>query len=168
MKGLKYILILLTVSILAAAQTPTDLGRSLSQQWAGAGLSYNQFAAPQLNGFVVYARRIVSGTHPTYSFSAIDFVSVRVQPFQVATTTETGVAQHVIRFGKFDVFGIGTLGLAAAGTTNGTNIGGAFGAGGLALTQIKGGWSIGPLVRIFKSALSERQWSAGLILGWGQ
>jgi hypothetical protein len=161
-------LVFLCVCGACFAQTPTDLSGSLSQQWAGAGVSYNQFAAPQLNAFVAYAHRILTGAHPTYSFSAVNFVSAQTRPFRVLTTTETGVAQHVIRFGRFDVFGVGTLGLAAAGSTEGTNLGAAFGAGGLALTRIKGGWTAGPLVRVFKTALSGSQWSAGLVVGWGQ
>lgn len=153
-----FLLALLTLPMLA--ESP--------QQWAGVGASLNQYAAPNTNGIMAYARRLTANEHPTYSFSAVNLLSVQRQPFRLMTTTETGLAQHVTRFGPFDVYGLGMVGLAAAGNAEGTATGATFSGGGLALAGIGRGWSIGPLVRVIKPTISERQWAVGLMVGWGQ
>jgi hypothetical protein len=150
----------LFVAVSACAESP--------QQWAGAGASFNQYAAPQTNGIMAYARRITGDEHPTYSFSAVNLLSVERQPFRLLTTTETGIAQHVTKFGVFDVYGLGMVGLAAAGNADGTSSGAVFSGGGLALAGIGRGWTVGPMVRIIKPTISERQWSIGMIVGWGR
>lgn len=150
------------LALSAAAQTETP------QQWAGVGVTWNQYAAPQTNGILAYARRITSNEHPTYSFSTINILSVQRAPFRVMTTTETGIAQHAGTFGPFQVYGIGTIGLATAGSASGTATGATFSGGGLALASIGRGWSLGPLVRVIKPTISERQWAAGICIGWGR
>ena len=137
-------------------------------QFAGAGMSWNQYAAPQINGLLVYAKRIAGTEHPTYSFNAVNILSVTPRPFRLMTTTETGIAQHIGAFGPFTVYGIGTAGLATAGEITGTGAGYVLTGGTLALARIRGGWRAGPYLRVLKSSLSERQWAAGVLFGWGQ
>ena len=137
-------------------------------QFAGAGMSFNQYAAPQINGLLVYAKRIVGADYPTYSFSAVNILSATRVPFKLMTTTETGIAQSVGQFGPFSVYGVGTAGLSTAGETGGTGTGYVLTGGGLALAPIRGGWRAGPYLRIIKSSLTDRQWAVGLMLGWGK
>ncbi len=144
------------------------VSQEFPQQWAAAGATFNQYAAPQINGLAVYAHRLTSNEHPMYSFSVINILSVQRSPFRVMTTTETGVAQYLTTFGAFRVYGIGTLGLATAGSGDGTNTGMVFTGGGLAQASIGKGWTVGPLVRIVKPTIGDRQWAAGLVIGWGK
>lgn len=137
-------------------------------QWAGAGASWNQFASPQINGMLAYAKRLTSNAYPTYSFTVINILSVQRQPFRVMTTTETGVAQKATSFGPFAIYGLGTMGLATAGTEEGTSTGMVFGGGGMALAGIGKGWTVGPLIRIIKPTIGDRQWAVGVMMGWGQ
>lgn len=170
---MKTLILILAACLCAAAQTA-----ELPQQWAGAGITYNQFATPQINGLAAYARRLAEGTPKTYLFNSINVLNAyfedvavngkTVRAFRLVTAAETGIAQHVLRFGRFDVFGVGQLGVAAAGNAAGTDVGMALTGGGLALANIGKGWSIGPVLRITRTGLAETQWSAGLIVGWGK
>jgi hypothetical protein len=138
------------------------------RQFAGAGASWNQFSSPQINGLLVYAHRLTGNEYPTYSFSAINLLSVSRNPFKLLTTTETGVAQYLTKFGPFSVYGLGTAGMAAVGTAEGTSTGYVLGTGALALAGFKGGWKVGPYLRVIKSSLAERQWAVGVMVGWGE
>jgi hypothetical protein len=138
------------------------------EQFAGTGVAWNQFASPQINGMAVFAKRIAGDSRPMYSFSAVNFVSAQARPFRLLTTTETGIAQYLTAFGPFAVYGIGTTGLAAGGTDSGTSTGAVFSGGGLALAGIGKGWRLGPYFRVIKPTISDRQWAAGLMLGWGR
>ncbi len=160
MKYMRFAAVAAILAAFAHAESPA--------QWAGVGTSFNQYAAPQINGIAAYARRVTNNEHPTYSFSAINFLSVERSPFRVMTTTETGIAQHVTKFGPFAVYGIGMVGMASAGGSDGTSTGAVFSGGGLALAGLGRGWTIGPLVRVIKPTISERQWALGIVIGWGQ
>jgi hypothetical protein len=161
---MKHIAIALSLALLltlsAAAESP--------QQWAGVSLNFNQYAAPQVNGTAAYARRLTDNGHPTYSFSAINFLSVQKSPFRVATTTETGIAQYVTKFGAFSIFGLGTAGLSTVGSADGTATGGSFSGGGMAQAGIGHGVTIGVMFRAVKPSISETQYPVGLVIGWGK
>jgi hypothetical protein len=154
------------VSVLLLAAVAFGQEGAPPEQFVGTGVAWNQFASPQINGMAVYAKRILGETRPTYSFSAVNFVSADARPFRLMTTTETGVAQYLTAFGPFAVYGIGTAGLAAGGTDGGTSTGAVFTGGGLALAGVGKGWRLGPYFRIIKSTISDRQWAFGLMLGW--
>lgn len=155
-------------AIIALAGAACAFGQGYPQQWAGAGLGWNQYAAPQINGLAAYARQLAGGEHPTYSFTLLNVASVSMRPFRVMTSEETGIAQHALRFGRFDVYGLGTAGISQAGAADGSSAGFVFGGGGLAMAPIGRGWTAGPYVRVFKSALADRQWQIGLLVGWGK
>ncbi len=157
-------LLLAALMILVAIPSKAEL----PDQWAGIGMSFNQYAAPNINGVAAYARKLTSNSRPTYSFSAVNFLSVERSPFRVLTTTETGLAQYLTKFGPFSVFGLGTAGLATAGSADGTSAGATFTGGGFAVAGVGRGVTIGPMLRIIKPAISERQWAAGLMIGWGK
>jgi hypothetical protein len=138
-------------------------------QWAGAGLQWNQEASPQISGMAVFARRIIGESHPTYSFSLININSVKInswKPFDahVQVSTETGLAQHIMRFGVFDVYALGTLGM----TSTGVNTGFSYSGGGTAQAGLGKGWSLGPSLRVFKSAIAGPGYAAGILGGWGK
>lgn len=155
--------VMFVFAVLACGQTTGP------QQFAGAGVSFNQYASPQINGLLVYAKRLTANDHPTYSFSAVNLLSVQRTPaFRLMTTTETGVAQHLTKFGPFQVYGIGTAGFAASGDAEGTASGYVLTGGGLALAGLKNGWKVGPYLRVIKSSLSDRQWAVGAMIGWGE
>ena len=164
MKPLTTVLLCLALAVPAAAQTATE--PTLPNQWAGAGVFFNQYASPQINGTAAYAKKILGSG--TYSFNAVNFLSYETQPFRVMTTVETGIAQRVTRFGVFEVFALGTLGPATAGNEDGTKLGVAFTGGGFAFAGLGKGWTIGPVLRFVKPTISDTQWSLGLMLGWGE
>lgn len=151
------------IIVLYALMAALALGAT-PQQFVAAGVSWNQFASPQINGLLVYAKRLTSNNFPTYSYSAVNLLSVSRSPFRLLTTVETGVAQHLTTFGPFRIYGVGMAGLAAADTNSGYVVSG----GGLALAGIGKGWRVGPYLRVLKSSLSERQWAAGVMVGWGE
>lgn len=159
---MKRSLLIFALALACQAQTETPT------QWAGAGATFNQYAAPQINGVVAYARRLTSNPYPTYSFSAVNILSVQRQPFRVMTTTETGIAQYATKFGPFSVYGLGTVGLAAAGNSDGTTTGAVFSGGGMAVAGIGKGWTVGPLVRVIKPTIGDKQFAVGLLIGWGK
>jgi hypothetical protein len=155
------LLIGLAFTALAFAQPVTNL--------VAVGGSWNQFASPQFNGLAVYAHKIADNNdRPTYSFTAVTFLSASRNPFRVATTTETGIAQHLIDFHPFRVYGLGQVGVASSANPTGTNVGLAYSGGGIALAPLGRGWTAGPFVRILKPGTIDRQWAAGLIVGIGR
>ena len=167
---MRIVLAVLMFASLAFGQTPAPVVSNFPAQWAGATVNWNQFAAPQINGGVLYAVRITDNNHPTYSFSMVDFLSIQKSPFQVVTTTETGIAQHIQKFGRFDIFGLGTMGPSFTATPTGTQVGTALSGGGFAMTKIRGGWTGGLVLKIIRPTMSDgkTQWSVGLIGGWGK
>jgi hypothetical protein len=175
---------LLTLSLLILAlalSCPAQTATPLPDQWAGAGVFFNQYAAPQINGTLAYAKRVMGGG--TYSFTAVNFLSYSTNPFRVMTSTETGIAQHLTTFGPFEVQVLGTLGPAFAAdpatqqvapdgtttvTSGGTKVGLSLTGGGFAFARLKNGWTIGPVLRVTKPTISDTQWSIGLMIGWGK
>lgn len=150
------------------AEAEQQIGKSvLPNQWAGAGVFFNQYASPQLNGTAAYAKCIIEGAG-LYSFTAVNFLSYQTEPFRVMTTVETGVAKHITRFGAFEVFALGTIGPAFTANEDGTTTGAVFTGGGFAFTRLKNNWTIGPVLRVTKPTISDTQWAIGLMVGWGE
>ncbi len=172
MRNIALALLLAVLALSATAQTETP------QQWAGAGITYNQFATPQINGLAVYARRLADSTPRTYLFNSINVLNAYFEDvtvngkstrvFRLITMAETGIAQHVLEFGRFNVYALGQLGVAAGSNASGTDVGMALTGGGIALASVGKGWSLGPVLRVTRTGVGERQWSAGLLLGWGK
>ena len=160
--------LLLFAAALAVAQTPAPSPAPtpdpFPNQWIGGYVDYNQFNTPALSGGVVYAQLVLSGTHPTYSYNSVHITSVNSHPFQVMATVEPGAAQHIKQVAGFDIYLLGQLGLATARS----NVGFSATGGGFAQRRLKGNWTIGPEIRITKTTISAKQWSAGLMLGWGE
>ena len=159
MRVFKLFLIIFALSVVAFAD-------SLPDQWAGVTVYYNQFASPQVNGAVTYAKRIL--TNGTYSYNSVHILSVQKNPWRAMTETETGIAQHITKFGPFDVFGLGQIGVATSGSEDGTKVGPSFSAGGFAFAGVGRGVTLGPTLRLTKSTIGDRQWALGLTLGWGK
>ena len=155
------LLVLLTIGL--AAQ-PANLPNS----WVGAGVTWNQYASPQVSGVAVYAHKLAGTNYPTYSWTAIDFISLKTSPFTLATTTETGIGQYITSFGAFDLYGIGAAGITTSASGDGTTVGSAFSGGGMAVAKLGKGWTVSPVVRIIRPANSGNQWAVGLIIGWGK
>jgi hypothetical protein len=139
-----------------------------ADNFGAVGGSWNQFASPQVNGLAVYAHKIAGSEKPTYSFTAVTFLSASRNPFRVATTTETGIAQHLLDFAPFRVYGIGQVGVATSANADGTSVGLAYSGGAIALAPLGRGWTAGPFVRVIKPGTIERQWAIGLIVGLGR
>jgi hypothetical protein len=134
--------------------------------FVGAGLGYNQYAAPNVSGHVAYAHLLDAGGK-TYSYTVIDASSASRTPFRVQTSTSTGVAQYLKTVGKFDVYGLAAAGVSVGGTATGTNVGAAFTGGGMAVTRIKGSWVLYAPVRYLR-VQGANQATIGLGVGWGK
>jgi hypothetical protein len=175
-------LLALVVGLPAVAQTETHF----AEQWAGGGLFFNQDNHPQINGMLAYAKRVTTlAGHPGYSFTKVNIWSIsRNDPtgsiwtmnYRVATSTETGWAQHALDYGPFKVFGTFTAGPMFSGSPDGTTVGASLSTGGFAFAGIGKGWTIGPALNIIKPIVTEAAnpdagklgWSLGLVVGWGR
>jgi hypothetical protein len=159
MKLFSVILALFTLAISAQAQ-PVNV--------VGARIGYDGYATPATSGGLFYAHLLAGSDHPTYSYTSVNLQPLKAKPYISMTTTETGVAQHIAKFGRFNVYGLGTVGGAFAGSDSGTNIGAVFSGGGFALASFGKGWTVGPYVRASKASISDRQYEFGLVFGWGK
>jgi len=153
--------LLLCVLCASAVNSPAQVQFSLPTDFVAAGANYNQYAAPQVSGLLVYAHQIAPGT---YSFSAVDLTSKSVRPFVLQTATTTGLARHIRDMGPARVFAVGTAGLAAGGE----NLGGAFSAGGAAVFPLRAGWCAIISARVIDTSIADRQYAVGLAIGWGK
>jgi hypothetical protein len=135
----------------------------LPDQFAAAGLAWNQYAAPQINGWASYAASI-SKANGVYSFTTYDVTSVTRQPFSVQTSVRTGLALYMRSFGPFHIFGLADVGVAAAGGS----VGGSASGGGMIALPLGKGWTLLAPVRVLKTALSDRQLIFELGFGWGK
>jgi hypothetical protein len=140
----------------AFAQDP-----ALPQDFVAAGVAWNQYAAPQISGNLLYARQISNGT---YSFTMIDVISKSIQPFTVATSISTGVGQHIRTIGRARVFLVTTVGIMAGGT----DVGYSWTGGGAVAIGLGKGWNLVPSVRVLKGSLTDFQYIGGLAIGWGK
>jgi hypothetical protein len=178
----RYLFLLLVTGALAFAQTEAPL----PDQWAGGGLFFNQDNSPQINGALAYAKQVTTlAGHPGYSFTRVNIWSItRNDPtgtywttnYRVATSVESGWAQHLTTFGPFEAFATFTGGPMFAGSADGTTMGTALSTGGFAFCGIGRGWTVGPAVTFIKPIVSEAGnpdagkwgWSVGLVFGWGR
>ena len=143
---------------------------ALPDQFVGGGLHYAQQSSPNLSGFVGYAKQI-DKERGVYSYTLIRETSLTLKPkAQLQTSTETGVAVFVGKFGAFQLFGLGTGGIAAAGSTQGTNTGFAGSGGALAMKSLPRGWYIGASAWAAYSSIPGAgvSYPVGLVIGWGK
>ncbi|HXJ38749.1 MAG TPA: hypothetical protein VNH18_05695 [Bryobacteraceae bacterium] len=161
-------------TLLAALVAVIALGMPLLAQDAPpdqiivGGLHYDQQSTPNLSGFVGYGKHIATGT---YSYTLIRETSLTLKPKpQLQTSTETGVAVHVGKFGAFELFGLATGGIAAAGSATGTNAGFAGSGGVLATKALSRGWFIGASAWAAYSSIPGAgvSYPVGLVIGWGK
>lgn len=178
MKSLWVAVFMLVVALAAHAEQPS--------QWAGAGAFFNQDNSPQISGMLAYAKQVASlAGRPSYSFTRVNITSITradwsqpvwVMNYRVMTSVETGLAQYLTTFGKFQVYTFATAGPAFAGEDTGTSVGTMLGTGAFAFAGIKRGWTIGPVLSISKPFISEAnnpgagrvQWAVGMVIGWGE
>ena len=132
--------------------------------FVGAGLAWNQLAAPQINGNLFYAHPILD-EQGLYSFNLIDITSQTLRPFKVMTSITTGLAQRIRTIGAVKVYGLVTGGVSAGGQ----NIGGTYSMGGSGIVPIgKKGWCVMVSAQVMKTTISEFQGIYGVAIGWGQ
>ena len=133
------------------------------EDFAAAGMGWNQYASPQLNGNLLYAHR-AGADDSLYSFTFVDAVSKSWQPFETATSITTGLAQKFLAVGRVKVYATTGVGIMAGGT----NVGYSWTSGGAASIPLKKGWALLPNIRVIKSSLTDFQWIGGCLIGWGK
>jgi hypothetical protein len=158
------LLLLLTGALVAQTVTlPTIKVPVLPEDFVAAGLAWNQYASPQINGWTTYARSIKASAG-LYSFTTYDITSVKANPFTIQTSARTGAALYLRSIGPIHIFGLGDVGMAASGQS----IGSAFSGGGVVAVQLGKGWTVLGVARVLKTALSDQQTIYGLGVGWGR
>jgi hypothetical protein len=146
----KLLILSLLCAGIALAQAPTDL--------IGLRVGYDASTSPTTSGGFIYAHRITDNSHPTYSYTMLNFLPQKTQPYVHMTTTETGIAQHVAKVGPFGVYALGTAGGAFAGD----NVGFSLSGGGMAIAGSK--WFYGgPYARASKASISNGQYEFGVV-----
>lgn len=170
-------LLLLATSLGAqtpAPPPPTEYPRTylvpatLPKTFVAAGVAWNQYSTPQINGWASYGN-LISASAGVYSFTSYDVTSVSRSPFRVQTSTRTGFAYYLKSAGRVDLFALGDIGVALAPSTGpGTNIGLAYSGGGMATVRLGRGWALVIPIRTFKSALSDKQTIFEIGFGYGQ
>jgi hypothetical protein len=151
------LLALLAVSAIAQNE-PTH------NNFAAAGVSYNQGATPSIAGTGLYARRISEAG--TYAFTAVDALPTTLRPVTVTTQFSTGIAQRIVTMGKVEVY----IPTSAGISYSGTNTGWAWTTGAMAVIPVGAVWRILPNVRMVKSSISAGegyQLIGGVLFGWG-
>jgi len=151
------ILTFLSAPAWGQAQSPKD-----ADQFVAAGVSLNQYAAPQISGMLLYAKRLADTG--TYSFSLVDVISKSVKPFNAATSITTGIAQKLFMVGPARVFAVTTIGTIVGGD----EIGYSWTGGGAVAIPLGKGWNLMPSVRVLTSGVTSRQMIYGLAVGWGK
>ena len=151
---------LLLSAVLQAQNPPADV--------VGASAHWNQFASPQVGGLLFYAHRIFNDASPTYSFSAVEFISVQKSPFRVGTLLQSGVAQYIKAVGPWRIYGLGMAGAVTSATSTDSTVGFAGSYGTVAFAPVGKGWALGPYLLITEQKTGDRQWAAGVILSWGR
>ncbi len=130
-------------------------------QFAALGLSWNQYAAPQISGNLLYAKRI---GYQTYSFNFVDVISTSIRPFKTATSITTGLGQRLFVIGKLGVWATTGVGILAGGEEASYS----WTSGGAVSIPIGRGFSIMPNVRFIKNNVTQLQWIGGVLFGWGK
>jgi hypothetical protein len=146
-------LVFLMIAPLAAAEAP--------ENFAALGMSWNQYAVPQLSGNLLYAKKLGEST---YSFNFVDMVSTSMVPFKTATSITTGIGQRFLRIGSVSVYGTTGVGILAGGE----NVSYSWTSGGAVSIPIGKGFAILPNVRFIKNSVTELQWIGGVMIGWGK
>jgi hypothetical protein len=125
------------------------------------GAAWNQQAAPQINGMLVYATRIAEGL---YSFNLVDITPSTYKPFTITTNITIGLAQYMRTVGPARIYTVATAGVGAGGNTAGL----AWTAGGVAMVPVgKKGLCLLLSVRALKNTMSDFQGVYGIAIGWG-
>ena len=140
----------ITVPVPVSTPTTTEL----PPNFYAAGAGWNQYAHPQINGWASMAHLISTPGVGIYSYSTYDVTSRTARPFTIQTSTRTGFATLVRRYGPVSIFGLGDAGVALSGT----NLGVAFSGGGVGVIKIgKSAWCVVLGARVLKTAISSTQ-----------
>jgi len=145
--------------------------QTFADQIVGVNVGVCQTCDPQIQGGVFYAKRVVDSDHPIYSYSHLNIDKITIDSvhpfrFESITSMETGVAQHIRKFGAFNVFGLATGGLAI----DSDNKGFSYGGGVMATTALgkKRQFPIGFYGGPSRTAITPGTgWKFGLTLGYG-
>lgn len=156
-------LLLLPLLLIIPIQTARAQGDKGPENFVAAGVSWNQYAAPQISGNLLYARRLTD-TDSTYSWTFVDVLSKSINPFSTSTSLTTGIGQKLLVIGPAKIYGTTGVGIMAGGT----NVGYSWSAGGAAFFGIGKGWAVAPTVRVIKSSLTDFQGIYGILIGWGK
>jgi hypothetical protein len=123
---MRFTLILLTTSVYAQSN------------WLGAGTAWNQYARPEVNGWLCWATTINHGQQ-IFATASWDVTSSTKRPYTVQTSFRPGFATILRKVGPISIIALGDAGIAASGGT----LDGAFSGGGYVLFPIgKTTWSI--------------------------
>ena len=135
---------------------------ALGADFVAGGVNWNQYAAPQVNGWGSYSRQVADRV---YSFSTAEVTSVSASKFLSQISFRTGIATPVLeRFGPFTVYATADVGVASSGD----NVGGSYSGGGAVVAPLGKGWFLVIPVRVIKTSLSDRQVAVGMGIGWGR
>ena len=120
---MKRILLLSLLSLpllVAQSTTPLQPANPFVNQFVGAGIGYDQNAAPQqIFGGMVYAK-LLSAAAGTYSYTTVSETSINLHPkFAVQTSTQTGGCVYLTSFSSWNVFTCAQVGIALSGGTAG-------------------------------------------------
>jgi hypothetical protein len=126
--------------------------QSLPNNWAGAGIAYNQFSTPQIAGWASYLH-LISVPQAMYAGFSYDVTSATAHPFKIQTSTRLRVAMVVRQYQRLAIIGLGDAGMAVAGS----NLGGAFSGGGAAIYKLNDGYTVMLGARILKTSLGQSQ-----------
>jgi len=152
--------ILLAVALLLILNCPI-FAADEPETFGAMGMSWNQYAAPQISGNLLYAKRIDDGL---YSFNFVDVISKSMQPFSTATSVTTGIGKRVGHLYGAPIYlttGVGVL----AGERN---TGYSWQSGGTIALGLGKGWELLPNVRVIKSSLTDFQFIVGIMIGLGK
>lgn len=159
-----YALILFWTALACAQTAPLNL----PSDFVAAGVGWNQYAVPQINGWAAYAKKISNGI---YSYTEYIANSYTTHPFTLQTTTITGAALYLRNIGNVQLWTFGQLGatfVSNATPNSGTNVVGALGTGGFAAYPLGKGWALIAPVQILKSAGQSAQYSFSFGIGYGK
>lgn len=147
----------------AAAPIITTSDAGLPVNHVDGGLFYNSLTSPSISGWGAYSHQIASST---YSYSLADITAGTLKPFNPRVTTTSGLAQRMTTFGGWNVFAIGTAGVASS--VGATAAAGFAASAGFFLTKpLKNGWTLDIPIRVI-AGTGPPQYVFGIGTGWGK
>lgn len=153
---------LLSAAVLFVGLASGASAQGVSNFYAVGG-SYNPAASPKGSLTAMAAHQL--NTSGTYGFTVVDALAAADKTF--TTNVGVGVAQKIATIAGHDVLVPTSLSLS----TNGANVGWAYGTGAYIPFKVKDDWYVGIMARAVKSNVSNGsgiQPILSLTFGWGQ